>query len=292
MIKVFNDTVSCAMASDPSKIEGIVVIVGTGSIVCGFRENEENVTYRAGGWGPLLDDRSSGFAIGSHILRQVALYHDLNGWQKNENKNTNANKNKNKNNNFAKENKNEYGPNEQIILAQKDCSEYLYNKVIEFTGISKFDEIIDWAYKGVDFKNGNIQNVQDVENKEDNNTTSDSYERVAKLAKLAIENYSQDKVCEKVINSAISNLIRQLIIVMDQVYPKSQVLESKNSVNIICGGSILTKTDVFLNIFEKQLRYTLGGDSRQAFLKFIRPKIQADVGAALYIKHCCQKSTK
>ncbi|MCS6949754.1 MAG: hypothetical protein NZ520_04740 [bacterium] len=46
---------------------GILVLAGTGSIVCG-RDRDGNV-LRAGGWGYLLDDEGSGFWIGREALR-------------------------------------------------------------------------------------------------------------------------------------------------------------------------------------------------------------------------------
>lgn len=49
---------------------GIVVIVGTGSIV--FGKDERGTMFRAGGWGRILGDDGSGYAIGQEGLRAVA----------------------------------------------------------------------------------------------------------------------------------------------------------------------------------------------------------------------------
>jgi N-acetylglucosamine kinase-like BadF-type ATPase len=49
---------------------GIVVIAGTGSIVYG--KDERDRIYRAGGWGRLIGDEGSGYAIGREALHAVA----------------------------------------------------------------------------------------------------------------------------------------------------------------------------------------------------------------------------
>jgi N-acetylglucosamine kinase-like BadF-type ATPase len=49
---------------------GIVVIAGTGSIV--FGKNERERIYRAGGWGRLIGDEGSGYAIGREALHAAA----------------------------------------------------------------------------------------------------------------------------------------------------------------------------------------------------------------------------
>lgn len=57
---------------------GILVIAGTGSIVCG--RDAEGRLIRAGGWGYLLDDEGSGFWIGREALRVALAAHE--GWGK------------------------------------------------------------------------------------------------------------------------------------------------------------------------------------------------------------------
>jgi N-acetylglucosamine kinase-like BadF-type ATPase len=49
---------------------GIIVIAGTGSIVYG--KDEHGKTFRAGGWGRLIGDEGSGYAIGQQAFRAVA----------------------------------------------------------------------------------------------------------------------------------------------------------------------------------------------------------------------------
>ena len=56
---------------------GIVVIVGTGSIVYG--KDERNKTYRAGGWGRFIGDEGSGYAIGREVFHAVAKMLDGHG---------------------------------------------------------------------------------------------------------------------------------------------------------------------------------------------------------------------
>ena len=53
---------------------GTVLVSGTGSIC--FGQNDEGQTARAGGWGYLLDDEGSGYAIGRDILRAILRVED------------------------------------------------------------------------------------------------------------------------------------------------------------------------------------------------------------------------
>jgi len=71
-IQLQNDGV-IALASGTKKLHGIVVISGTGAIVMAVREGQ---SYRASGWGPLLGDEGSGFAIGQCLLRAVCFAED------------------------------------------------------------------------------------------------------------------------------------------------------------------------------------------------------------------------
>jgi len=57
--------------------KSITLVVGTGSIACGVNANNERV--RAGGWGYLLGDEGSGFAIGLAGLQAVCRAHDQTG---------------------------------------------------------------------------------------------------------------------------------------------------------------------------------------------------------------------
>lgn len=53
---------------------GIVLIAGTGSIC--FGRNEKDESYRSGGWGNLIDDEGSGYAIGRDILSAIVRAYD------------------------------------------------------------------------------------------------------------------------------------------------------------------------------------------------------------------------
>ena len=54
--------------------EGIVLIAGTGSIC--FGQNKEGHTSRTGGWGHIIDDEGSGYAIGRDILSTAVQSYD------------------------------------------------------------------------------------------------------------------------------------------------------------------------------------------------------------------------
>lgn len=62
-----------ALAGGTLSDRGVLVHAGTGSIVYG---RDENTTARAGGWGRLLDDAGSGYAIGREALRRVMRAYD------------------------------------------------------------------------------------------------------------------------------------------------------------------------------------------------------------------------
>ena len=49
---------------------GISLVAGTGSICCG--RNAEGDTLRAGGWGHLIGDEGSGYAIGRDVIKAVS----------------------------------------------------------------------------------------------------------------------------------------------------------------------------------------------------------------------------
>jgi N-acetylglucosamine kinase-like BadF-type ATPase len=53
---------------------GIIIIAGTGSIV--FGKDEHGKIYRTGGWGRLIGDEGSGYAIGQKAFRAVARSFD------------------------------------------------------------------------------------------------------------------------------------------------------------------------------------------------------------------------
>lgn len=59
-----------ALATAFGSGSGLVIIAGTGSVV--FARAQDDTTYRAGGWGHLLGDAGSGYAVGRAGLRAVA----------------------------------------------------------------------------------------------------------------------------------------------------------------------------------------------------------------------------
>lgn len=63
-----------ALAGGALSESGVIVQVGTGSIIYG--RNEEQKTSRIGGYGPLISDDGSGYRIAIQALRALAQYHD------------------------------------------------------------------------------------------------------------------------------------------------------------------------------------------------------------------------
>jgi glucosamine kinase len=67
----------CALEGALNGKPGLVVIAGTGSIVLG--KDAKGKIYRAGGWGRLIGDEGSGYAVGTEALRAVAKSFDRYG---------------------------------------------------------------------------------------------------------------------------------------------------------------------------------------------------------------------
>lgn len=63
-----------AMAAACPECHGIVLIAGTGSICCGIDTTGKEA--RSGGWGHIIDDGGSGYAIGRDILTAVVRAYD------------------------------------------------------------------------------------------------------------------------------------------------------------------------------------------------------------------------
>lgn len=72
-IRIFGDYEG-ALYGALGKPEGVVLVSGTGS-VC-FGRNESGHSYRAGGWGHIIDDEGSGYAIGRDILSAAVKSYD------------------------------------------------------------------------------------------------------------------------------------------------------------------------------------------------------------------------
>ncbi len=68
---------AAALAGGTALEPGIVIIAGTGSIAFGVDASSRRA--RAGGWGPLLDDEGSGYAVGRAALRAVMRAYDGRG---------------------------------------------------------------------------------------------------------------------------------------------------------------------------------------------------------------------
>ncbi len=68
---------AAALAGGTALEPGIVIIAGTGSIAFGIAADGRRA--RAGGWGPLLDDEGSGYAVGRAVLRTAMRAHDGRG---------------------------------------------------------------------------------------------------------------------------------------------------------------------------------------------------------------------
>jgi len=78
-IFVHNDAVAALTSGTNGVLSGLVLISGTGTIVYGYEKGGRS--KRASGWGPLLGDEGSGFAIGQDILRAVTHAVDQRGPQ-------------------------------------------------------------------------------------------------------------------------------------------------------------------------------------------------------------------
>lgn len=64
----------CAFYGALGKAEGIVLISGTGSICYG--KNSKGEDFRSGGWGHIIDDEGSGYAIGRDVLATAVQSYD------------------------------------------------------------------------------------------------------------------------------------------------------------------------------------------------------------------------
>lgn len=67
-VDITNDGVVALASGTNGAKHGIVVISGTGCIALGFYKGSGGEQKRASGWGPLLGDEGSGFAIGQAAL--------------------------------------------------------------------------------------------------------------------------------------------------------------------------------------------------------------------------------
>jgi len=73
-IIIENDAVAALVSGTKGQLYGIVIICGTGMIAVGYDKNGKS--SRAGGWGPLLGDKGSGYDIGLMVLQAATMAHD------------------------------------------------------------------------------------------------------------------------------------------------------------------------------------------------------------------------
>lgn len=72
-VRVSNDAVTALASGTGGRLEGISLIAGTGTIALGMHAG---LSVRAQGWGPVLGDEGSGYAVGQAALRAVARASD------------------------------------------------------------------------------------------------------------------------------------------------------------------------------------------------------------------------
>lgn len=75
--QIVNDAVIALASGTAGELFGVVIISGTGMIALGFNRRGERV--RAGGWGALLGDGGSGYALGTAVLRAATWAADGRG---------------------------------------------------------------------------------------------------------------------------------------------------------------------------------------------------------------------
>jgi N-acetylglucosamine kinase-like BadF-type ATPase len=68
-LAIHNDAVIALASATGGEVYGVVLISGTGMIVYGF--DRAGNRARAGGWGALLGDPGSGYALGAEVLKAV-----------------------------------------------------------------------------------------------------------------------------------------------------------------------------------------------------------------------------
>lgn len=83
-LKIYNDALIALVGANGGYFGG-VVIGGTGSVALGV--DSDGKLHKVGGWGHLLDDRGSGYAIGRDILTRIMEWYDGRGvetllWQR------------------------------------------------------------------------------------------------------------------------------------------------------------------------------------------------------------------
>lgn len=75
-LTIVNDSLIALVGANDG-YHGGVVIGGTGSVAIGV--DDDGKTHKVGGWGHILDDRGSGYAIARDALYRIMSYHDGRG---------------------------------------------------------------------------------------------------------------------------------------------------------------------------------------------------------------------
>merc|ERR1711971_1391183 len=127
---------------------------------------------------------------------------------------------------------------------------------MEKAKVKQFPEMVVWAYNA-----------------------EDKYKQVAECALLALEGYGQCVVAKQIVDNAVNALIARLMLILNKMHPiETFKYGTKDTIKVICGGSILLKSDLFLEILKRQLGWTLGGDGRQSHIEFVRPTREPQLG--------------
>ena len=207
--------------------------------------------------------------MGEKVLRAAAIYYDICGDAENRFIGDEQKEMKTEDGNNDKLKESTKSPKEITsgkLMVECGGSELLYRKVMEKAEVKEFPEMVDWAYGA-----------------------EDKYKQVAECALLALENYEQCPVAKQIVNNAVDAMIMRLMLVLNKMHPV-EVFESgtKDMIKVICGGSILLKSDLFLDIAKRQVASALDGDARRDYVEFVRPQREPQLGGALYIKHKCE----
>lgn len=74
---IIKNDAEIALMAGAGKLEGVIIIAGTGSI--GYGRTSDGISYRAGGWGHIIGDEGSGYYIGMRALNAAFKSYDGRG---------------------------------------------------------------------------------------------------------------------------------------------------------------------------------------------------------------------
>ncbi len=169
-----------ALAGANNALEGAMIISGTGSIALGIDVKGEAV--RVGGWGHIIDDGGSGYAMAVDCLNKIVKSYDGRG-----------------------------------------SETLLWDKVKEKLGVSHQEELISFVYGKETYK-----------------------QHIAELAVCVLELHGIDHTADVIIKNAI-----------DSLWEMVRALSSKmgsDEFSLSLGGSLLQKSELFRNLFEKEIK--------------------------------------